>query len=390
MLLTRLRRITRDGRWIPEIDGLRFVAIVSVLLFHLSGELINRSGRIIPIESRFWWLDRLLGNGDRGVSLFFVISGMILALPFARQHLLASKPVALRKYYLRRVTRLEPPYVLSTLLILSLAAIYQHGLHLGIVSHLLASLFYQHSLVYGEASSINPVAWSLEVEIQFYLLAPVFMQLFRIRQTTLRRSLMLASILVVGIAQQPFQPVPRVTLSILFYLQYFIAGLLVADIFVLDLDSIPSSLLWDALGTAALACIFWFPHEAFWAHVVLPFLIAVLTIAALRSYLLRRIFATPFIAILGGMCYSIYLLHLIFIAAIFKITRYAILPGAAFPENFALQVVLTGVPACLLCTLFFVLIERPCMDPEWPLKLWHRTTGRAGAEVKVLDTEGVS
>ena len=44
MLLDRIRRITRDGRWIPEIDGLRFVAIMSVLLFHLYGELQDRSG----------------------------------------------------------------------------------------------------------------------------------------------------------------------------------------------------------------------------------------------------------------------------------------------------------------------------------------------------------
>ena len=39
MLLDRIRRVTRDGRWIPEIDGLRFVAIMSVLLYHMLGEL---------------------------------------------------------------------------------------------------------------------------------------------------------------------------------------------------------------------------------------------------------------------------------------------------------------------------------------------------------------
>ena len=32
MLADRLRRVTRDGLWIPEVDGLRFVAIFSVLL----------------------------------------------------------------------------------------------------------------------------------------------------------------------------------------------------------------------------------------------------------------------------------------------------------------------------------------------------------------------
>jgi peptidoglycan/LPS O-acetylase OafA/YrhL len=119
-------------------------------------------------------------------------------------------------------------------------------------------------------------------------------------------------------------------------------------------------------------------------------MIAALTIAAMRSYILRRIFASPPIAIIGGMCYSIYLLHLIFIAAIFKLARHAILPGAAFPTNLALQIILTGIPAVLLCTLFYLLVERPCMDPDWPSTLWHRLTGRSGAEVQALDTKGIS
>jgi peptidoglycan/LPS O-acetylase OafA/YrhL len=123
MLFNRLRRITRDGLWIPEIDGLRFVAICSVLIFHIHEELRLRSGRIIPIASGFSWMERLVANGDRGVRLFFVISGMILALPFARQFLIGSKPVSLRKYYLRRVTRLEPPYVASVIVAVCLAAV---------------------------------------------------------------------------------------------------------------------------------------------------------------------------------------------------------------------------------------------------------------------------
>ncbi len=68
---------------------------------------------------------------------------MILALPYARQHLLGARPVSLRKYYLRRLTRLEPPYLASLLLILVLTLIYSH-LHLptGYFVHLLATAFY--------------------------------------------------------------------------------------------------------------------------------------------------------------------------------------------------------------------------------------------------------
>lgn len=104
------------GTWVPQIDGLRFVAIVSVVLFHVMGQLLARTGHFIAIQPRYALLAELVGNGDRGVLLFFVISGYILARPFLRQYRLGGKRVSVGAYYLRRVTRLEPPYVLSLLL----------------------------------------------------------------------------------------------------------------------------------------------------------------------------------------------------------------------------------------------------------------------------------
>ena len=71
----RLRRITSSGDYIPEIDGLRFVAILSVVLYHLYGFLPN-SGAGLPLQPA-------VSHGYRGVNLFYVISGFVLALPFA-------------------------------------------------------------------------------------------------------------------------------------------------------------------------------------------------------------------------------------------------------------------------------------------------------------------
>ncbi len=239
-------------------------------------------------------------------------------------------------------------------------------------------------------SSVNPVTWSLEVEIQFYIFAPLVMLLFRIRPHLVRRVVMLAAILLIGLAQIPFVHTSHVILSIAFYLQYFLAGLFVADIFTLNLETMPSSWLWDLLGLAALACVFTTPHDATWPHVINPFPILLLCIAAMRSFALRRILAFSPIALLGGMCYSIYLLHFIFIAAFFKLTRHAIVPSFSFPANLALQLLVTGVPTILLCVAFFVLIERPCMDPDWPAHLYHRLTGRNPAEAAALDTKGIA
>src|SRR5580704_5790763 len=100
-----------SGTWVPQIDGLRFVAISSVLLFHIMGQLHERTGHAIAVQPRYSLLVRLLNNGDRGVLLFFIISGYILARPFLRQYRLGGKRVEIGKYYLRRITRLEPPYI---------------------------------------------------------------------------------------------------------------------------------------------------------------------------------------------------------------------------------------------------------------------------------------
>lgn len=391
MVIDKIRRITRDGRWIPEIDGLRFIAISSVFLFHLSGELAKRSGRIIPIEPRYDSLFWAIGNGDRGVLLFFVISGMILALPFARHSLLQAKDVSLRKYYMRRVTRLEPPYMLSMVLFVIMLLVYQHGrLTAGDWKHAAASFFYLHNIVYGSMSLINPVTWSLEVEIQFYLLAPLFMLLFRIRHKLARRLGLAIAILLIGLAQAPYSHVPRVELSILFTVQYFLAGLLLADIFILDLPHMRTTWLWDAAGLAALIYMYGMGHDVYAAHVLLPFAFFLLCLAAMRSVLLRKFVSNPWIAVIGGMCYSIYLLHFALMAVFFKVTRKLVFVRFDFLANYAIQLVVMGIPVLLCSVLYYKFIERPCMDPDWPSKLWQKLTGRSGEEVEILDASGIS
>lgn len=389
MLIDRLRRISRDGLWVREIDGLRFVAIFSVFLFHLAGEIANRGGRQLSMEPGFWWLARLLGNGDRGVLVFFVISGMLLALPFARCALLGARPVSLRKYFVRRLTRLEPPYLVATLCALTMIVVYLRGMPPHFWGHVLATFCYQHGLVYGTPSPVNSVSWSLEVEIQFYVLAPLIMLWFRVRSLWMRRGTMLAAVVAIGVAQAPWMLGERVHLSVLYYLQYFIAGLLVADVFVLDLEGMKASWVWDAFGGVALATIFWPMHDAAWAHALLPLPIGLLCVAAMRSRALRRVLANEWIAVTGGMCYSIYLLHFVLIAVVFKVTRHALLSGVIFPVNLLVQVVATGVPVLLLCVAFFVLVERPSMDPNWPSLVWRRVTRRPDAEIEALDARSV-
>ena len=83
MAFLSLRRITSGGKFIPEIDGLRFVAIASVVVSHVQFLLVERSA-LAPSAN---WVFRAVNHGWRGVDLFFALSGFILALPFAAHHL---------------------------------------------------------------------------------------------------------------------------------------------------------------------------------------------------------------------------------------------------------------------------------------------------------------
>jgi peptidoglycan/LPS O-acetylase OafA/YrhL len=64
------KRITSSGSFIPEIDGLRFIAIASVVLFHLSGFITGNDANQYVDTLDYSFLKHLLSHGHLGVPLF--------------------------------------------------------------------------------------------------------------------------------------------------------------------------------------------------------------------------------------------------------------------------------------------------------------------------------
>jgi peptidoglycan/LPS O-acetylase OafA/YrhL len=386
-----LRRIITGNRYVPEIDGLRFIAIMSVVLFHAFGYYSVRSGLAVTSS----WITTFLIHGDRGVKLFFVISGFILGLPFADHYLKGRNLPSLRKYFLRRFTRLEPPYMINLLVCWVLLVLVKH--QAGLFPHFLASLAYLHQFVFQAPSLVNGVAWSLEVEIQFYCLVPILTLLFLVRGKALRRVLLGAIMLFAGVLQTLVMPAPDSTLSLLppghltllYYIQFFIAGFLLADIYLLDWDRCPRpSWAWDFISLAGWPLVFWMPDGA--VQIAMPFLTLLLYIAAFRGVVFRWFYTRPLITVIGGMCYSIYLFHYQIISAVGRATV-RIHVGPAFWPDFAWHCLVTVLIIIPSCGFYYMLIERPCMDPAWPQKLlgWLRR-GKAGASTTsvLVRTEG--
>ena len=369
--LAHISRETSSGRFIPEMDGLRFAAIGMVILFHLNAYLIAKSPfyRAAPPNSD--WLAQAAFVGLRGVELFFVISGFILGLPFAAHYLKGAPPVSLRKYYLRRLTRLEPPYIVA-LLVLFILAVGAGGVPpASFYPHLAASLFYLHSLIFGSFSPAMGVAWSLEIEVQFYLLVPLLTQLFTIKRRTLRRSSIVILILAALSGQALFlHHSPRASLSILAYVQFFLVGFLLADVYLTSWDEVPRrGLVWDLVALAGWPLLFVILHSPVLLHWLFPAWALILYLAAFRGRLVNRFFSNRWIAAIGGMCYSIYLLHYEVISAVGRMTRH-LAESAPYWIYLSVQLVPVGAAIVVICGAYFVAIEKPCMRRDWPQRLW--------------------
>ena len=358
--MLQFRRITTQKRFIPQIDGLRFVAIGSVVLFHLYATLEH--GAIpepIPLN---------IDLPKRGVELFFAISGFILGVPFASRYLLNAPRVNLKQYFLRRLTRLEPPYFISLFVCAALQIVWSHRAASDIAPHILASFGYLHNIIYGAfPGAVNTVAWSLEIEVQFYLLVPLLTTLFAISNPRLRRGLILLLMLCVGLLSNPLFPMLHLHASIAYYLAFFLAGFMVCDLYLTRGEWKPSY-VWDSLALFGWPLVWLLERKV--GHVVLPFVIILLYLSAFRGRICSAVFSNRVITDIGGMCYSIYLFHVLVLYAAKHFT-WPVHIGQNFWVYYVVQAALSLPIVLLVCGAFFLLIERPCMDREWPRKLWR-------------------
>lgn len=364
-LLRHFSRRTSSGAFIPIIDGLRFVAIALVVLTHVA--VFTAFDRGATSSHLFHVLDQ----GTFGVNIFFVISGFILALPFAAYRLGDAKALSLRRYYLRRLTRLEPPYIVALLLLAAMLVTFDHHSPSQLLPHLAAGLGYAHSAIYGAYNPINRVTWTLEIEIQFYVIVPVLTLVFLVRHTVWRRALLVAlaagSIALYRYALYGISP--RFGLTVLAFLAYFLAGFLLADIYLVRWRGMPAAARrWDLVWIVGAPLLLWDLDRGMMSGWLAPTMTFVLVLAAFNGTLARRVLTNPLIFTIGGMCYSIYLLHFTVMERVYPYSRHISL-GTSLAANWLVQVVLLTPFVLVVCAAYFALVERPCMSPTWPTDL---------------------
>ncbi len=357
-----LQRTTSSGWFLPQIDGLRFVAIATVFVVHV---IANTVSTFPGSESSSWLKDNYV-NLARGVELFFVISGFVIAMPFMKHVVAGAGRVSLREFYVRRLTRLEPPFLLAMLLTyLALVAVH-HSSAVALLPHFLATCTYTHVMLYGSKSTIAFITWSLEIEIQFYLIAPLLMMLLGHRPWIRRAALTALALTSLGIQTVIVVSHPVLATSLIGYLPFFIAGILVCDFGISNGFWVNRrSRAWDIVGVVALLAAYWIPVSRIASRGLMPILFGLCVLAAFRGEALAKMLALPAFTTIGGMCYTIYLLHVPVIYLFAHASRHAYF-GHQLAANAGIQVLLFVVPVLLVSCVFFLCVEKPCMNKRWP------------------------
>lgn len=158
---------------VPAADGLRGLAVLSVIAYHIS----YASGRP-PLHSTF--LQNLSVSGYFAPDFFFVLSGFLLFLPVMTSGTFGR----VRTYAFRRAARILPAYYLAIVVTQLLDPLlgtpmrdYPMWTPLGALSLLLHLTFLQHtvglSLKLSEGFNVEGAIWTLSVEAVFYLLLPL-------------------------------------------------------------------------------------------------------------------------------------------------------------------------------------------------------------------------
>src|SRR5579864_6088350 len=173
----------RLGRWIADLlgdnhqsgkknsiavlDGVRGVAVLMVIVFH-----INRlTGDNLWSRTAYPLASSISTAGGTGVTLFFVLSGFLLFMPFAKALLYKTRWPLARVFYLRRALRIIPAYYVSLFLIILFS--YPEYLHRDHLKDLfLFATFFMDS-TRATFRQINGPFWTLATEWQFYMLLPL-------------------------------------------------------------------------------------------------------------------------------------------------------------------------------------------------------------------------
>lgn len=343
----------------PDVDGLRAVAVVSVLLFHIGLHAVS--------------------GGFVGVDVFFVISGyLISSIIFAE---VADGRFSIIRFYERRIRRIFPALFAMLAVVSIFAGMYLLPVELinyaksMFAATVSASNFYFWSHAsYFNAPTSQPLlhTWSLAVEEQFYISFPIFLVLVR---KFFPRRLKVAVVLLFFISLLFSAIVVSKNPGTAFYMPYTRAWeLLMGTILSLHIfPQIKSAILRNlttiaGIGLIAFTVLFYRPNvPAFPGLSALPPCVGsalIIWAGEAGSSLVGRVLSWRPVVFIGLISYSLYLCHWPFV--VMRHMGVFLGAGALVPAGLAsllpahrFDMLLEIVVSFVLATLSWKFVEQP-------------------------------
>lgn len=295
-------------RAIPALTSIRFFAALIVLLFHYGAGFLARMGMPQPVVQFFQ-------NGYLGVSLFFVLSGFIIT--YAHQGDAISRPF-FGDFYVARIARVYPVYVLSLLIMLPVLAT---PLSLLDVISVLTMVQSWAPVLSAHGYTWVMQAWTLSIEAFFYILFPfIWLGLCRLRRVT-NIALMVTSAaamvlfglpsVVPGTVSLPFLPDDTGLWLPLFRMPEFIYGMTLCRL-LMDYPALSRKIGGWGTETALVVAMAIVLMTATDVHTKSLFtvLAGVLILVVFDGVgIVTRLLSTRPLLLLGGASYAMYLLQ---------------------------------------------------------------------------------
>ena len=337
----------------PEIDGLRAIAVLAVVLYHAE---ISMGGR------------HLLPGGFLGVDIFFVISGFLITSIILNE--VAQNKFSFASFYERRARRILPALFIVMLASLPFAWTLLLPRELqDYASSVLSSLFFGSNIwfwmgddYWAAESALRPFlhTWSLSVEEQFYVIFPIIVLIiWRYAQSALKPILITVFVLSLILADFTSKAAPQTAFYLVTTRAWeLMAGALIAKLEI-DKGFIARPKLDEILSGLGLIliilCLCYFDssirHPSIYTAV--PILATVLLIRyASQGILVARILSSKYLVGVGLISYSLYLWH-------FPIFSFAL---HHYGELTLIQKFISVALSLLLATLTYFLIEKITRD----------------------------
>ena len=339
-----------SGR-VVELDALRGLAALAVVAFHYTTFYQEQIGHVVPLGFGF-------PAGNYGVHLFFLISGFVILMTLERTRSAGD-------FVLSRFSRLFPAYWAAILL--TAAVVYSIGLpqqRLPAGDVLLNSTMLQRIL---GAEDLDGSYWTLEVELFFYAQMLVWFWLGLLGRIRWIVGLWLVSAFAYAqtLAHHAHFSYTLSELLILRHIPFFALGVLFYRLWTR-----PEAWRGDGLLIAAALAVIGTSMQApyFYAALVCTGIFALFVAGGLGWLRMRPL------AFLGGISYTLYLLHQAIGFAVIHRLEHAGMPGP-------LAVLSTTLLAIVVAWALSRAVERPAM--AWLRRRWRaRGDASAGASVR--------